>query len=93
MLSLIIAIVIALLILSFAYFFYRTVLEIFQEDDTFWRTVGGFLILYIFAVVGLYALLPSLPKGADLSSLTRLINSDTTNTILTQGEGEIIELQ
>lgn len=93
MLAFILVIVATLLFLLIAYIFFRIAEEVTQEDDTFWNVVGFCLALFTLGAIGLHFFLPPLPGPARLSAFVELADPQRVSSILTRGEGEIIETQ
>lgn len=93
MLSFILVIVGTLLFLLIAYIFSRIAEEITQEADTFWNVVGFCLALFAIGAIGLHFFLPPLPGPARLSSFVELTDPKRVSSLLTRGDGEILEAQ
>lgn len=57
------AVVIGLVVLLFAYILSQIACEILEEKDHFWMAIWGFFVLYAFAATGIYFLVAH-PDGA-----------------------------
>lgn len=64
------AVVIALVLLAVAYFIYKVVAEVIEDEHVFLIICGGFLIVLITAAFGLHYLIPK-PGSADVGKMVK----------------------
>ena len=67
--SIVFALIIAIVVFIAAFIIYRIALEILEEKQYFWAVIWGFFALYAVAAVGLYFLIPRLDGQPTVAGL------------------------